>query len=311
MKLGFLTGCLTMSLEKKIDYASKTGFEAIEVSCWPKGNDRDYSGSDIDVVNLTPEKASVIKKMITKKGLEISSLAYYDNMLHPDEEVRKGFHNHLEKVILAAEMMDVKLVGTFVGKDYTKSITENFDLFEEIFSKFVQFAENHHVKLMIENCPMPGWDKDGFPSTISYSPEFWSEMFKRIPSKSFGLNFDPSHLLWLQIDYLKCLEDYKDRIFHVHAKDCTLQKEMVSYYGIFGKKLNRKNPEDLGWFIPKIPGLGDISWPTFIKKLQDIRYDGYISIEHEDKMFEGSDELVIKGLNYSYNHLYPIIKNFE
>lgn len=311
MKLGFLTGCLSMSLSEKIDYASKTGFDSIEISCWPKENNRDYSGSDIDVENLTPKKANEIKNEIFKKGLEISALAYYDNMLHPDLGIRKKFHEHLKKVILAAEILGVELVGTFVGKDFTRSIAENFDLYEEVFTELVNFAEEHNVKLMIENCPMPGWSEDGLPSTISYSPEFWDEMFKRIPSKSFGLNFDPSHLRWLQIDYIKCLEQYKDRIFHVHAKDCALIMEQVKYYGIFGKKLHRSHPEDLGWFIPKIPGLGDISWPEFIGKLREIGYNGYVSIEHEDRSFAGQNELVMKGLNYSFNHLSPIIKNFK
>ncbi|MDK2800388.1 MAG: hypothetical protein PWQ70_2007 [Clostridiales bacterium] len=58
-------------------------------------------------------------------------------------------------------------------------------------------------KLMIENCPMPGWHKDGWAGTISYSPELWGEMFRRLPNENFGLNFDPSHLLWLQVEYLR------------------------------------------------------------------------------------------------------------
>lgn len=311
MKLGFLTGCLQMSLSDKIAFAKKTGFESIEISCWPKVNDRDYAGSDIDVANLTKNEADIILKEVKENNLEISSLAYYDNMLDQNTEKRKAFNEHLKNVILAAELLNVELVGTFAGKDFSKSIAENFNLFEKIFGELVSFSEEHHVKLMIENCPMPGWNEDGLPSTISYSPEFWDEMFKRVPSKSFGLNFDPSHLNWLQIDYLMCLEKYKDRIFHVHAKDSVLVKEEVSYYGIFGKKLNRQHPEDLGWFIPKIPGLGDISWPNFIEKLREIGYNGYISIEHEDRSFQGTNENIIRGLNYSYNHLYPLVKNFE
>ncbi|WP_099221693.1 sugar phosphate isomerase/epimerase family protein [Listeria costaricensis] len=311
MKLGFLTGCLDMPLIEKLDYAAERGFETVEVSCWPKVNERDYAGSDIDVVNFAQEDADQLLAEMEARGLEISSLAYYDNMLHPDPACRAGYHAHLKAVILAAEKLHVELVGTFVGKNQELSLEENFDLFEEIFSELVSFAEAHHVKLMIENCPMPGWEKDGLPATISYAPEFWTEMFRRVPSASFGLNFDPSHLHWLQIDYLDCLDKFHERIFHVHAKDCQLDHSLVAYYGIFGKKLHREHPEDLGWFTPKIPGLGDISWPIFIERLRQIGYDGYLSIEHEDRMFEGTNDKVIRGLDFSYHHLYPLVKNFQ
>ena len=311
MKLGFLTGCLDMPLREKLEYASKSGFDTVEISCWPKENERDYSASDIDVKNFSETDAKDLNSLLKKCNLEISSLAYYDNMLHPDLEKREVFHSHLKNVIRAAEKLNVELVGTFVGKDPNLSIEENFDLYEKIFSELVLFAERHNVKLMIENCPMPGWDVDGLPSTISYSPEFWDEMFKRIPSKNFGLNFDPSHLAWLRVDYNKCIKNYKDRIFHVHAKDCTLSNDGLSYYGIFGKKLNRSEPEDLGIFTPKIPGLGDISWPCFIDNLREIGYDGYVSIEHEDRDFEKDNDEVILGLNYAFNHLNPLIREFN
>ncbi|WP_412990375.1 sugar phosphate isomerase/epimerase family protein [Pediococcus siamensis] len=312
MKFGFLSGCLqNMTLEEKMAYAHKVGFTTLDVSCWPKENSRDYSGSDIDVENLTDENVEKIKGYQKKYNLEFASLAYYDNMLHPDPDVRKKYADHLKAVIVAAGRLGTPLVGCFIGKDQTKTISENFDEFEAIFTDFVSFAEQNHVKLMIENCPMPGWQEDGLPGTISYSPELWDEMFKRIPSSSFGLNLDPSHLHWLHIDYLQCLRDYKDRIFHIDAKDVIVDEHKFHYYGIFGKKLNRVHEEDLGFWTPVIPGLGDINWSQFYNVMKEINYKGDFSIEHEDKRFADNNTDVKKGLEFAYNHLNPIIHEFK
>lgn len=312
MKFGFLSGCLQgMTLEQKMVYAHQVGFTALDVSCWPKENTRDYSGSDIDVENLTVEEVDKIKADEKKYNIKISSLAYYDNMLHPDLNIRKQYSEHLKAVIKAAGQLNVPLVGCFIGKDQTKSLTENFDEFETIFSEYVYLAEQNNVKLMIENCPMPGWQEDGLPGTISYSPELWDEMFRRIPSKSFGLNFDPSHLRWLHIDYLKALRDYKERIFHVDAKDVIVDEAKFHYYGIFGKKLNREHEEDLGFWTPVIPGLGDINWNEFYNVLKEIGFNTWFGIEHEDRRFAANNDEIKTGLEYAFNHLNPIIHEFK
>ncbi|WP_283584230.1 sugar phosphate isomerase/epimerase family protein [Limosilactobacillus difficilis] len=313
MKFGFLTGCLQdMTLEEKMAYAHKVGFDALDVSCWPTDNTRDYSGSDIDTENLTPEGAQEILDWCKKYDITISSLAYYDNMLHPDPATRQHYYDHLKSVIVAAGMLHVPLVGCFIGKNQNKSLEENFDDFEKLFKDdLCPFAESHHVSLMIENCPMIGWQKDGFPGTFSYSPELWDEMFRRVPNKNFGLNFDPSHLVWQGIDYLRALRDYKDRIFHIDAKDMHVHQDAFYKYGIFGKKLHRTQPEDIGYWTPVIPGLGDINWSIFYNVMKEISYKGVFSIEHEDRRFAGNNDQIKKGLEYSYNHLKPIITDFK
>ena len=312
MKFGFLTGCLQgMSLKEKIKYAHQVGFNALDISCWPKQNARDYSGSDIDTENLTDEKAAKIKEWMHKYKVTFTSLAYYDNMLSPDKKLKKKYYKHLKSVIAAAEKLNVSLVGCFVGKNQNKSIEENFDDFESLFSGLVHFAKIHRVKLMVENCPMPGWQAEGYPATISYSPELWDEMFRRIPDKNLGLNFDPSHLLWLGIDYQKALLQYHKRIFHIDAKDIQIHPKAFYRYGIFGKKLHRENPEDLGFWTPVIPGLGDIDWSKFYDIMKKINYNGCFSIELEDRNFSSNNHLVKKGLEYSYNHLKPIITEFK
>lgn len=312
MKFGFLTGCLAdMTLEEKMMYAHDIGFNSVDVSCWPRNNTRDFSGSDIDTENLSDEEVNEIKAWQDKYNVSFASLAYYDNMLHPNEKIRTAYYNHLKSVILAAEKLGTPLVGCFVGKNQNKTLLENFDDFEVLFTDLVSFAEEHHVKLMVENCPMPGWQEDGLPGTISYSPELWDEMFKRVPSMSFGLNFDPSHLKWLGIDYIRALKEYKDRIFHIDAKDVIVEDKNIYRYGIYGKKLNRAHEEDLGFWTPVIPGLGDINWSTFYRVIEEINFTGSISIEHEDRRFADNNKKIKQGLEYSYNHLSPIINDFK
>ncbi|SET17258.1 Sugar phosphate isomerase/epimerase [Natronincola peptidivorans] len=297
MKLGFLTGALgDISLKEKIEWAHQSGFDCIEVSCWPKINTRDYSASDIDVENFTQEHANQLNDFLKEKSMFISSLAYYDNHLHEDINRRKSYNDHLKKVIDAANMLGVELVGTFIGKHQGLSIVDNFQEFKTVFSDILDYAEERNVKIMIENCPMPVWHADGLAGTISYSPELWDKMFEVFPDKDLGLNFDPSHLVWLQIDYIKALKDYKEKIFHIHAKDTKFIKENLNRYGIYGKQFNKKDPFDLGWVEAKLPGNGDVDWKSFFHTLKEINYQGVVSIEHEDPSYEGNLELVKEGL---------------
>lgn len=295
MKLGFLTVCLGATpLEEKAKWAAGNGFEALEIACWPKSNDRDYSASDIDVDSLNEEKASKIRGHMKKCGLAISSLAYYDNNLDRDPEKRAFINNHVKKVIDAAVLLETPYVGTFIGRNIDKSIKDNFDEFEKVFGGLVRYAEDRGVKLMIENCDMRGWQKPWEPGTISYSPELWEEMFRRIPSKSFGLNYDPSHLVLMLMDYIAPIKAFKERIFHVHAKDAKIMKSGLDRYGVFDKRLGE--PNEWGYREAKMPGLGSVDWSRFINELKEAGYDYVISIEHEDKEYEGSEEKVKEGL---------------
>lgn len=303
MYLGFLTVCLgNISLKEKAKWASDNGFKALEIACWPQDNTRDYSSCDIDVANLTKEKAEEIKKYCTEYGLAISSLAYYDNNLDRDPARRKYINNHTKKVIDAAAMLGTPLVGTFVGKNIDKTIEENFNEFEQVFTELVNYAEEKGIKLMIENCDMKGWQIPGIPGTISYSPELWEEMFKRVPSKNFGLNFDPSHMIPQFIDYMKAAEAFKDRIFHVHAKDAEICLDRLNKYGTNNRQLY-KEEDNLGYWRYRMAGLGQVDWGKLISMLKANNYDGTISIEHEDSLYEGSEEKVKDGLILGLTHL--------
>ena len=220
MKLSYLTACFNnLSLEEKVKFAAEQKFDAIELSCWPVANDRDYSSTDIDVSKFDSKTKEDILKLTGENNIEIASLAYYDNCLHPDTSIRENNVKHLYNVIETAGKLGVKFVGAFAGRNLDLSFEENFTEFEKIFPNIVKYAADRNVNLLIENCSMPGWHREGWGATISYSPELWDRMFEIIPDENFGLNFDPSHLIWLGVDYIKALIDYKERVLYFHAKD--------------------------------------------------------------------------------------------
>lgn len=305
MYLGFLTVSMgKMPLKEKAEWAAKNGFKALEVACWPYVNDRDYSACDINVAKLTQQEADEIKAYVKAFGLTISSLAYYDNNLHHDLQTRASVNAHVKKCIDAAVLLGVPAVGTFVGRNIDKSIKDNFDEFEKVFSELVAYAEGKGIKLMIENCPMEGWQAPGLPGTISFTPELWREMFRRVPSKSFGLNYDPSHLRFQLIDYLAPVAEFKDRIFHVHAKDSEVFEDKLAAYGVFNKQLGG---EGTGYWQFRMPGLGQVDFPALIAALKNVGYEGVLSIEHEDPLYEGSEAKVKEGLLLGREYLQKYI----
>jgi sugar phosphate isomerase/epimerase len=211
-------------------------------------------------------------------------------------------YNHLKKVIDTAALLQVDLVGTFVGARPDKSPTENMKEIGEVFRGIVKYAEDKGVRLMIENCPMENWQRFGLPGNFAYSPELWEALFNEVPSANFGLNFDPSHLYWLGIDYLQCIKDFGKKIFHAHAKDTEILPSGKNRFGVFGRQLD-PIPWKSGWWRYRMPGAGEIDWQKLVSTLQEAGYDFVLSIEHEDPVWEGSEEKVKTGLSLGQKHL--------
>jgi sugar phosphate isomerase/epimerase len=124
-------------------------------------------------------------------------------------------------------------------------------------------------------------------------------MFGAVPDANFGLNLDPSHLVWLQIDYVRAVYDYADRIFHVHAKDLEVRRDGLYRHGAFSA--------GIGWQVPRLPGLGEIDWSRFVAALYAVGYDGVVSVEHEDRVFESDVERVKRGFLLARETLRPLI----
>ena len=291
------------SLEEVADYAASNGFQALEVACWPAaaGAERRYAGvCHVDVEALEKDEGPAIVDLLGQRGITISALGYYPNNLDPDPAAREQAHAHLRAVVAAAAKLGVGVVTTFVGRDPAKNVPDNLAMFRKAWPALVEHAERHGVKIAIENCPMI-FSHDEWPggTNLAYAPAIWREMFDAIPSESFGLNFDPSHLVWQMIDYERALYDFADRIFHVHAKDMEVRRDGLYEHGVMSL--------GMGWQVPRLPGLGEVRWDRFISALYAIGYDDALVIEHEDRKFEGSEELVKRGFEVARNALRPYV----
>lgn len=303
MKIGFLTACLPdLALDKIILWASNQGFKTLELAAWPYESDRDYQARQIDAANFNQDETKKIKNLFSMNNMEISALAYYDNNLHPELEKRAFYLEHLKNVINTASLLDVKLVGTFVGSIPDLTPNENIKEIKKVFTDILKYAADKNVSIMIENCPMENWMRFGLPGNFAYSPELWDAMFNELPFENFGLNFDPSHLYWLGIDYIQAAKDYSSKIFHAHAKDTEMIEDGEYHYGIFGRQID-PIPWKSGWWRYRMPGSGEIDWSKFILTLQENGYDKVLSIEHEDPIWEGSEEKIKTGLQLGLKHL--------
>jgi sugar phosphate isomerase/epimerase len=304
MKLGLLTAAFPdQTLDEVADWAAANGFQTLEVACWPVagGAVRRYAGvSHIDVAKLDEAGAQAIVSGLAARGLEISALAYYPNPLDADVEAREAAAEHLKKLIDAAKLLGVPTVGTFIGRDKTRSVADNFTVFDEVWPPLVAYAGERGVNIAIENCPMI-FSGDEWPggNNLAYSPAIWREMFTRIPDANFGLNFDPSHLVWQMIDIERAIYDFGDRLLHTHAKDLEVRPDGLYEQGVMSV--------GVGWQVPRLCGLGQVDWSRFFAALYAVGYDGAVSVEHEDRRFEGTPELVQRGFLIARDTLRPFI----
>jgi sugar phosphate isomerase/epimerase len=283
MKLGFVSAILPeLSLEEVIDFAAEQGFDCVEVMCWPVGKaERRYAGvTHIGVSAFGAEDARRVNDLLTAKGVEISGLGYYPNPLAPDLAEAQVYIDHIQKVIQTAALLGVNQMNTFIGRDWTRSVEDNWPRFLEVWPPLVEYAEAQGVRIGIENCPML-FTGDEWPGgkNLAYAPAIWRRMFEAIPSPNLGLNYDPSHLAWMMIDYLKPLWAFRDRIYHVHAKDVRVDRHRLDEVGILATPLE--------FHTPKLPGLGEIDWGRFFSVLSDVGYQGPVCIEVEDRAYEG------------------------
>jgi sugar phosphate isomerase/epimerase len=282
MQLGFVSAILhDLTLDEVLAFAAAEGFACVELMCWPPGGaDRRYAGvTHLDVTQLSDDYVGRVRTLVQQSGVAISGLGYYPNPLHPDPTHRHRVVEQLKSVIRAAPRFGVSVVNTFIGRDPSRSVPDNWPLFQEVWPGIVAVAEEAGVRIGIENCPML-FSYDEWPggANLATTPAIWRELFAKVPSPRLGLNFDPSHLIWLHIDYARCIREFGSRLVHVHAKDTRIDADRVYQHGIMG----------LGWHTPKLPGLGDVDWGRFFSALCDVGYRGPVCIEVEDRAYEGS-----------------------
>lgn len=284
MQLGFVSAILPeLSLKETVRIASELGYDCIELMCWPVSKaERRYAGvTHVDVTDFDAELAAQVREVCAGAKIAISGLGYYPNPLSPNTDESSLAITHLQKVIRAAPLLGITQVNTFLGRDWTKSVDENWPRMLDIWRPLIKLAEDVGVRIGIENCPML-FTRDEWPGgkNLAVSPALWQRMFEAIPSASLGLNYDPSHMVWQQMDYLAPLREFRDRLFHIHAKDVRVDRERLNRVGILG------HPNE--YHSPKLPGLGDVDWGKFFSILTDVGYTGPVCVEVEDRAYEGS-----------------------
>lgn len=308
MKLGLLTAPFeTTPLIDVARWAASAGFEQLEVAAWPQSGSeqRRYAGtSHLPIEDMTESRGQEIVGELADVGITISALAYYPNNLDPDDAVRRAANEHTQAVIRAARSMGVEVVNTFVGADHRLPLDENYRRALEVLPGIVEVAADNGVRLAIENCPMI-FSPDEWPSgkNIAYNPVIWRRLFDDFPGETLGLNLDPSHLRWLMIDAERVVREFAERIYHVHIKDLEIDREGLYENGVLSG--------GIGWQVPRLPGLGEVDWPRFISALYRCGYDGVLCVEHEDRDFEGTDELVKKGFLLARSTIAPLVPRLE
>jgi sugar phosphate isomerase/epimerase len=299
MQLGFVSAILPdLSLAEVFEVAAESGYDCVEVMCWPVGKaERRYAGvTHIDVAGFTEEEARRVRALSERTGIDISALGYYPNPLAPDPAERETYSAHIRALIDAARLLGLATVNTFVGRDPSRSIEDNWPLFREIWPPLVRYAAEREINIGIENCPML-FTADEWPGgkNLAISPTVWRRMFEEIPDPHFGLNYDPSHMIWQQMDEVAPIREFAARLHHVHAKDVRLDRHRLDDVGVLAVPL--------AFHSPKLPGLGDVRWGRFFSALTDAGYTGPVCVEVEDRAYEGSLDDRKRALRQSARYL--------
>ena len=303
MELGFVTAILPeLQLKEVAELAAEIGYNCVEVMCWPKGNAaRRYAGiTHIDVTDFTADDAARVHESIAATGVSMSALGYYPNPLTADLAESTVAVEQIKRVITAARMLGLGVMNTFVGRDHTLSVDANWPRFLETWRPIIAHAEAEGVKVGIENCPM-SFTKDEWPGgkNLATSPAIWRRMFSDIPSDNFGLNFDPSHFVWQQMDISKALKEFAPKLFHIHAKDARVDIARRDDVGVLA------HPNL--YHTPKLPGMGDVNWGQFFALLNDAGYKGPVCVEVEDRAYEATLDGRKAALRTSCNYLRQFI----
>lgn len=292
MKIGFLTNAL-------VEQARRSGSDAFstlpQVADWAAA----HGFTDLECGPMLPLDRAAYEQVLSEGRIGISALIYCRNYLSTDPEEAAQHLAALKERIAFAGALGIDKVVTSTGID--KSVVEglydrdpalrdrgnlirripaqSLDRVVDLFGPLVELAEKNNVRLCFENCPLMG--------NIAISPVMWKKLFERLPSDHLGLAYDPSHLVWEMIDPYTPLLEFKDKIFHVHAKDTAIDRVKLARTGIL---------TDFSWWSYRIPGRGELDWRQLLGQLTAEGYDGTLSLEHEDAAYEGSVEAVENGL---------------
>ncbi len=290
MRLGLYHSCfLSWDLEKLFSWMAQQGMKDVELHGGPRYSHMDWRA-------IAKGRTGEVRRLTEKYGMQISDIMYGGfPFLDPDPERRERAVEDAMTLLAAARQLDIPSVSVFTGRDPLLSIEQNLDRMEEVFPRLLDFAARQDVSILLENCPM----SHDWPPThnIAFSPQIWLEIFDRLDSAYFGLNFDPSHLVWQDIDYLSAASEFRERIRLVQAKDSLRLPHVQRITGIL----------DGRFWEHRIPGRGEVDWNLLTTTLVASGYGGPLMIEHEDPFYAGSEAAVKRGVLATVMHLRPLL----
>lgn len=298
-----------MDVEESLKYLSSLGVESMEMGCGG------YPGkSQLDPKDYleNPQNVKKLKDLFEKYNMTIGTLSCHGNPVSPDVEFAKQSHNDFVDTCKLAKLLDVKTVVTFSGcpggskEDKMPNwVTcswpnEYMDIleyqWEEVLVPYwkstIDLLEQCDVRVAFEMHP-------GF---CVYNPFTMQTLRDKVGSERLGVNFDPSHLFWQQIDPVEAIKLMQDYIYHVHAKDTYLDEVNIKKNGVLDTS-SYGNLNERSWYFKTVGyGHSEITWKLMINKLKEIGYNDLVSIEHEDSAMS-----VKEGLSKAIKFLDPIL----
>jgi sugar phosphate isomerase/epimerase len=249
-----------------------------------------------------PEDFARGAELCREHGLRVGAVngAGMARLLSKNERTREQAVSRLEEQIRAMPTAGARtLFLCLVPEDRAQPIAESLAIFRDTFPSIAATCEQSSVRIVFEGWPGPA---PHYP-TLGYTPEQWRAMFAAVPSSALGLNYDPSHLVRLGIDYMRVLEEFSERIYHCHGKDTALLAEAQYRFGHFPPALGKSPAFSEGGWRYCVPGDGAVDWNQVAYALSQIGYDGCVSIELEDARYWGTVELEQQGITRAYQHL--------
>jgi sugar phosphate isomerase/epimerase len=272
--------------------------------------------SFLEIGPTIPLDEKLFEEVREKTGIRYEGFIFCRNLLSENPaDAAKFSDGLLERARFAAKIGAKKLIcasgvaaKSFSGNSPAFYLPEkSFPDIKEVLTPIIEECEKNGVKLCFEICPMMG--------TVVHTPYLWNQFFDYIGSDVLGLCFDPSHLVWQMIDIYAAVKASKGRIYHAHGKDCLIDRDALKHTGILqsysmtaaGPDTPHGNRKNL-WWEYKLPGTGEIDWRHFVDALLETGYDGGISVELEDPVYMGAEEMVKAGLIKARNHLQNAIE---
>lgn len=247
--------------------------------------------NDLEVIDLTRGSADAVKSA-TKAGLRIGSIDMADTKgliaAHAARRAKALAHNsdHIRACTVGGSQ---NFFTTMIPEDPDLPRAQNYAYMVESFRALAPVLEETGSHLVIEGWPGPG--------ALCCTPENLRAFLRDVPSQSMGVNYDPSHLIRMGIDPLRFLEEFVDRVHHVHGKDTEILAENLYLYGheqpaTFAERISYGAHS---WRYT-IPGQGIFRWVEGLRILAENGYSGCVSIELEDANFNGAEATEKQGI---------------